>query len=291
MFVFSKNKISYSLFILFISSISLYAADTAEMSQEEIKRYFIENYLEIEYSEYNSEAFDKIMEYIVDPFLKAQAEKYHPGFELKWKLVTPEKDDPVSTDIRWASNSEEVLVPLGFLYRIVLEKQHIWFDLGALHHEITHIKRNAYKQCENLAQKAILVDNPFLNIRYYCPNRLNNYYEFRKQEERFADEGIPNHRLMLMCSYFFYKSLPPEEGGFRYPTHGERADRFKQRLDECIRTRNHNVQKFFGINPILAKIPHINFPSAPKLLGVKPNCYEAILDLIGEHQQKLDSPN
>jgi hypothetical protein len=287
MFVFSKNRMLYSLFILFISSISLYAADTTEMTQEEIKRYFLVDYLEVEYSEQNVWLVEKTLEYI-HLVLKAQAEKYHPGFELKWKLDTPEKDDPFSTDIRWASNSEEVLVPLGFLYRIVSEKQHIWFDLGALHHEITHIKRNAHKQSENLAQKAILVDNPFLNIRYYCPNRLNNYYEFCKQEEWAADEGVPNHRLMLMFAYFFYKSLPPEEGGFRYPTHGERADRFKQRLDECIRTRNQNVQKFFGINPILAKIPHINFPSAPKLLGINSDCYEAMLDLIGEHQQKLD---
>lgn len=287
--MFNKNRISLLLLALAISSGSLYAADTTEMSQEEIKKYFIEDYLEAEYSKDKLEVLNKVIECVVDPFLKAQAEKYHPGFELKWKLDTPEKDDPFSTDIRWASNSEEVLVPLGFLYRIVLEKQHIWFDLGAFHHEITHIKRNAYNQCKNLAQKAILVDNPFLNIRYYCPNKLNDYYEFCKQEERAADEGVPNHRLMLMFSYFFYKSLPPEEGGLRYPTHGERADYFQQRLDECIRTRNQNVQKFFGTNPILAKVPTINFPSTPKLLGINPNCYEAMLDLIGEHQQKLDS--
>lgn len=233
------------------------------------------------------------------PLLKEQLIKYHP--ETKFDLYANERSF-------WCASYDKLFinVPVTFIAQVIrhrieeykeykeynknllnkifyaiygsskkykLKKDvSFWQHLASFHHEVNHIKlKHTSNGLYGLDKSSLLA---------LC-----------RQCEWEADEGIPNHRLMLQSSIQLFEQSPSGKNlnqeywnNSDYPPDKDRAERFAQRLEILLKQRADIVSRTFGLDK-LPKIPAPqNMLPAAKLLNLESEHYESILDFIGEYK-------
>lgn len=233
----------------------------------------------------NPEFYNKLIQETVIPIFKEQLQKYHPDIAEPQYYIDIAKEFHVEQVE--PNEAFFIAIPLDFIIHII--KPHInnsplqkdlffWEGIAAFHHEITHIKKEHSSKfiafCDNLQ------NNRRISI-YIDP------FALRRNQEREADEGIPNHRLMLLSIQKKYHLLAlsknPCLGNSTHPSDKERAERFEKRLQALLKERNQTINRALKLDKLLKISAPQNMPHAPKLLRIEREHYETILDVIGEH--------
>lgn len=239
------------------------------------------------------------------PLLKEQIAKYHP--ETKPYFSADEKhfwhayaDFSINIPVTFIAQvikhrieqykeyNESILNKIsyaiyGFSKKYRLKKDvSFWQHLACFHHEATHIQLKHTQQKNNLHN----------NGSHGLDKEENNkFLELCRKHEWEADQGIPDHRLMLQSIIQFFEQSPSGENldeehwnNSTHPSDKDRAARFGQRLEILLKERAQSVNHTFGLD----KLPKIhapqNMPQPSKLLNIESEHYESILDFIGEYK-------
>lgn len=249
-------------------------------------------------SDTDPELYNKLIQEEVVPILKEQFKKHHSD------MIEPEYIPAFAKEWVYGYTKSNgmffVSIPIDFIAHVIRSRLNntpsnknlfFWGGIAAFHHEITHIKNQhsskklAAYGIERATHKAFF-DSRKNFIDYFM--NLEGFLALCREHEWEADEGVPNHRLMLQGIRQYFQERATMKNSYQedstHPPDKDRAERFAQRLEILLKQRTDIVSRTFGLDK-LPKIPAPdNMLPAAKLLNLQSEHYESILDFIGEHK-------
>lgn len=204
------------------------------ITQEQIKQLF----LNAHFPEKNLQELDTDIKNKIEPVLNRYAEKYYPGFKLKYL---------VSEDTWRAGTNLTIKIPYSFIQLILQNKpksSSYWAEIGSFCHEVTHCIN---KDPEYLRDKIMKLPE----------DQRGN---LTKEREERADRGVPDNEKILEGMYYdfqrkvFFKqfssqcSEPKLTSWYKHPSNEERAQYFKERIN-ALKTDSNNIKANYYRNP------------------------------------------